>query len=169
MKNLIAIISGEPKSINSEIIVKSWKALDKNIKKKIFLIGNYNLFKEQLKKIKIKTNLKKIFSIDKISVNNSLKILDVPLKYKSAFKVDKKDNALYIKKCLNLAHKLSINKKIGGFINAPIDKKFLNLNYLGVTEYLAKQNNLKSTEVMLIYNKNLSVSPVTTHLPSFFK
>ena len=40
MKNLIAIISGEPNSINSEIISKVWKNLNKNLKKKIFVIGN---------------------------------------------------------------------------------------------------------------------------------
>ena len=34
MKNLIAIVNGEPNSINSEIIVKSWKKLNSKIKKK---------------------------------------------------------------------------------------------------------------------------------------
>ena len=36
--------------------------------------------------------------------------------------------------------------------------------YLGITEYLAKKTNSKNP-VMLIYNKKLSVSPITTHLP----
>ena len=52
MKNLIAIISGEPNSINSEIISKVWKNLNKNLKKKIFVIGNFLLLENQLKKIK---------------------------------------------------------------------------------------------------------------------
>ena len=50
-------------------------------------------------------------------------------------------------------------------INGPISKKsFLNKKYLGITEYLSKKTNLKN-EVMLIYNENLSVSPLTTHIP----
>ena len=50
-------------------------------------------------------------------------------------------------------------------INGPISKKsFLNKKYLGITEYLSKKTNSKN-EVMLIYNENLSVSPLTTHIP----
>ncbi len=49
MKKLIAIVAGEPNSINSEIIVKTWK-IKKN-KKKIFVIGNYLLIKNQINKI----------------------------------------------------------------------------------------------------------------------
>ena len=50
MKN-IAIIAGEPNSINSEIIAKAWKLT--KYKKNLFIIGNYSLIKEQLKKINI--------------------------------------------------------------------------------------------------------------------
>jgi len=50
-------------------------------------------------------------------------------------------------------------------INGPISKKnLLNKNYLGITEYLAKKFKSKSN-AMLIYNKELSVCPITTHLP----
>jgi 4-hydroxythreonine-4-phosphate dehydrogenase len=42
-------------------------------------------------------------------------------------------------------------------------KKFLNKKFLGITEYISK--NLKKKICMLIYNKNLSVCPLTTHLP----
>ena len=50
-------------------------------------------------------------------------------------------------------------------INGPINKtKTLNKKYLGVTEYVAKNFNQKKF-AMLIYNKKLSVCPVTTHLP----
>ena len=36
MKKKIIIISGDPISINSEIIFKSWKKISKNLKKKNF-------------------------------------------------------------------------------------------------------------------------------------
>ena len=51
------------------------------------------------------------------------------------------------------------------FINGPISKKdFLNKKFLGVTEYLSKKTKSKN-EVMLIFNKKLAVSPLTTHIP----
>ena len=39
----ICIVSGDPNSINSEIIFKSWNKLNKKTKNKIILIGNYEL------------------------------------------------------------------------------------------------------------------------------
>ena len=53
-------------------------------------------------------------------------------------------------------------------INGPISKKyFLKKKYLGITEYIADKFRVKKF-AMLIYNKHLSVSPVTTHLPLKF-
>ena len=50
-------------------------------------------------------------------------------------------------------------------INGPIDKsKFLNKQYLGITEYISKKTKSNNT-AMLIYNNELSVCPLTTHLP----
>ena len=37
--------------------------------------------------------------------------------------------------------------------------------YKGITEYISKKTNSEGREVMLLFNKNLSVSPLTTHLP----
>ena len=50
-------------------------------------------------------------------------------------------------------------------INCPINKKnvFRNNNY-GVTEFLALKNKVNKSEVMIIYNKKLSVVPITTHI-----
>ena len=62
---------------------------------------------------------------------------------------------------------LKVMKKIkcSGLINGPISKKtFLKGKYNGITEFLAKKTNSKNP-VMLIYNKTLSVSPLTTHIP----
>jgi len=161
MKKLIAIVAGEPNSINSEIISKAWK---KNNNNNFFLIGNYMLLKKQIHKIGIKISLNKIDTFDQIQQSKKLSVLNVPLKFKSIFKVNILDVREYVLKCLNIAHKLALKKKIKGFINAPIDKKIFNRKYLGVTEYLASINNIKNKEVMMIYNKKLSVVPLTTHL-----
>ena len=46
----ILIVAGDPNSINSEIILKSWKNLNYKIRKKVILIGNYNLISKQKQK-----------------------------------------------------------------------------------------------------------------------
>ena len=40
----------------------------------------------------------------------------------------------------------------------------MNKKFLGITEYIAKRFKIKKV-AMLIYNKELSVCPITTHLP----
>ena len=162
MKKLIAIVAGEPNSINSEIIAKAWKRT-KN-KKNLFFIGNYLILKKQIDKIGIKIEMSKIHSINKIKNKNIFNVLDVPFKFKSIFENNIVNTRNYVIKCLNIAHTLASSKKIKGFINAPIDKKIFNNKYLGVTEYLAHKNIIKEKFVMMIYNKKFSVIPLTTHL-----
>ena len=162
MIKLIAIVAGEPDSINSEIIVKAWKKI-KN-KKNFFIIGDFLLLKKQINKIKLKIQLVKINSIDEIKSIKKLNILNVPLKNRSLFKNNLINTRNYIFNSLDLAHKLSLNKKIKGFINAPIDKTIFKNKFLGVTEYLGNKQKAKNKEIMMIYNKKLSVVPLTTHL-----
>jgi 4-hydroxythreonine-4-phosphate dehydrogenase len=162
MINFIGIIAGEPNSINSEIIAKAWK--NKKNKKNFFIIGNYSLFKKQINKIGIKLPISKINTARDVKDNKKLNILDVPLKSKSIFKHGNTATKNYVFKCFEIAHNLASSKKIKGFINTPINKKIFSNKYLGVTEYLASKNNVKHKEVMMIYNKKLSVVPLTTHV-----
>ena len=46
MKNKILIVSGDPNSINSEIIFKTFKKLNKSIRARTYLISNFNLLKK---------------------------------------------------------------------------------------------------------------------------
>jgi 4-hydroxy-L-threonine phosphate dehydrogenase PdxA len=108
--------------------------------------------------------LVKINSIDEIKSIKKLNILNVPLKNRSLFKNNLINTRNYIFNSLDLAHKLSLNKKIKGFINAPIDKTIFKNKFLGVTEYLGNKQKAKNKEIMMIYNKKLSVVPLTTHL-----
>ena len=155
------IILGEPNSINSEILAKS-----KAFKSKALIIGNYNLLKTQLKILKIKRRLKKIKQPEDIKdTDKILNVLDVPLNFKKAFSVNPKDSSIYIKKCLLIGHKLCIQKRITGIINCSINKKnTFKDKSIGVTEFLARKNNIYKSEVMIIYNKMLSVAPLTTHI-----
>ncbi len=162
MKKKICIIAGEPESINTEIIAKSWKMVSKNLKKKIFIIGNINLINDQFDYIGVKIKINKINSIFDKFDHNKINVLNVDLKYKKAFKINLNKKIRYINKCFNLAHSLCVSKKLVGFINCSIDKNIFN-NYYGVTEYLAKKNKLNDTQNMLIYNNKFSVVPITTH------
>ena len=165
MKNIICIIAGEPNSINSEIIAKAWK---KNVvfkKSNIFIIGNYNLIKLQLKKIKIKIKIKKISTVEKQNFKKSLLILDVPLNFKNPFKITKKNKQIYILKSFKIAIDLARQNKVLGLINCPINKTEIFGNKdIGITEFLAKKEGIYGKEAMLIYNHKLSVVPVTTHI-----
>ena len=164
MKKRIILVGGDPNSINSEIIYKSWIKISNQVKKRIVIISNYKLLKDQFKKLNLKIKLSKIKDISEIHYDNSLQVLNVELNYKNPFNVSKKSASKFVLKSLNLAHKLSLNKKIAGMINCPIDKNLLNRK-IGVTEYLATKCAIKDgSEVMIIKNKKLMISPITTHL-----
>jgi len=169
MNKPIAIIAGEPNSISSEIIFKCWKLKKKYIHKPLFIIGSVQLLNLQMKQLKYKIKIKKINKHFKIRDLNEigLPVYDIDYTQKKPFeKISSKSNK-YIFKCFEVALKFVKDKKILGFINCPISKEYLFKNkHQGVTEFLSKKlNKKKNNEVMLIYNKKLSVSPITTHIP----
>ena len=168
MNKSIAIIAGEPNSISSEIIFKSWKLRNQFIHKPLFVIGSIRLLNLQKKKLKYKIKIKKIDSNFKINdfEDDELPVYDVEYTQKKSFeKISSKTNK-YIFKCFDVAIKFVNDKKILGFINCPIAKEHLFKNkYQGITEFLSRKTNQTGNEVMLIYSKKLSVSPVTTHIP----
>jgi len=166
MKNKIIIVSGDPNSINSEIIYKTWKKLNKKIKKKIYLIANYKLIINQFKKLKYKINVVKVKNLDQNTLTNNLKIIDVPLIFNNSFKVSLNNSSKYVMQSLVLAHNFANNKKVKGIINCAINKKLIKSSKKkGVTEYLASRCKINDdSEVMMIHNKELSVVPLTTHI-----
>ena len=162
----ILIVAGEPNSIFLEIFFKSIKKL--NIKHPLILIASVRLVKLQMKKFKINKKIKVLDLknlLDKKLDNKSINILDVEYKTNHPFeKISSKSN-IYIANCFDIAFKILKKYKINKLINGPIIKKnFFNRKYLGVTEFISKKFKIKKN-AMLIYNKKLSVCPVTTHLP----
>ena len=100
--------------------------------------------------------------------NNKINIIDIKLYNSNIKKMKSKLHSNYIERCFNMAFQLIKNGYTDKFINGPINKRtFLNKRFLGVTEYIASKFNKKKVG-MLIYNKRLSVSPLTTHLPLKF-
>tara|TARA_B100001093_G_C26795717_1_gene1000987 strand:- start:798 stop:1766 length:969 start_codon:yes stop_codon:yes gene_type:complete len=166
MNKKIIIIGGDPNSINTEIIFKTWKKLNNNVKKNIYLISNFELVNRQFKKLKFKCKLMKIKNIDDHLTTKSLKIIDIPLDFKKPFNVSLNKSSKYVLSSLNLAHNLAKNKKVKGIINCAINKNLIKSSKkIGVTEYLASKCSIKkNSEIMMIFNKKLSVVPITTHV-----
>ena len=162
----IIVVAGEPNSIFLEIFLKSLKL--KKYKNPIILICSLKLLKAQMNEIKIKKKIRLIKpnKLTNYKLNNdSINLIDIRYNFESAFeKISKKSN-LYIKQCFNLAIKIIKSGYTNKFINGPISKKnFLDKKFLGITEFISSKFELKNS-AMLIYNKNLSVCPLTTHLP----
>ena len=162
----ILILSGEPNSIFFEIFFKTIKAT--KIKSPIILISSKKLIISQMSKFKFKKKIKllKVSKLNEYKLDNkTINLIDVDYRqYKTFKKITKKSN-YFIKNSFELAFKILKKGKIKKFINGPISKKsFLENKFLGITEYISKSFS-KNKTCMLIYNKNLSVSPVTTHLP----
>ena len=162
----IIIVAGEPNSIFFEIFFKSLKY--KKFKSPIILIASKNLINLQMKKLKVKRQIRLIdfTELKKNRLDNKkINLINVNFNQKKAFdKISNKSNN-YIKKSFDIALKILNEKITYKFINGPISKKFfLKKKYLGITEYLASKTETKNF-AMLIYNKKLSVCPLTTHLP----
>ena len=165
----ILIVNGEPNSIFLEIFFKALKY--RKFNNPIILISSEKLLKLQMKYFNFK---KKIRILDhrklyKYKINNkSINLVNVDFEQTKPFeKISSKSNE-FIKNSFSLGFKIIKKYKIIRFINGPIVKKtFLQSKYPGVTEYISKKFNIKNS-AMLIYNKNLSVCPITTHLPLKF-
>ena len=161
----IIIVAGEPNSIFFELFLK---VIKKKIKSPIILIASKKLITKQAKILKKKINFSITNEFEIIKKKNNLKrinLIDVDFNQSSGFsKITPKSNH-YITTCFDIAIKLLKNNVSNKFINGPISKKtFLKKKYNGITEYLANKTNTKKF-AMIIYNKNLSVCPLTTHLP----
>ena len=162
----ILIVHGEPNSIFLEIFFKTVKY--KKFKNPLVLIGSYKILKFQMKKLKFKMDVKIIDPslLNKIKLNNkTINIIDINYSKNIKFqKISSKSNN-YIRDCFEVSFKILKSGITNKLINGPISKNtFLNKKFLGITEYLANKTKANSN-VMLIYNKKLSVSPITTHLP----
>lgn len=162
----ILIVAGEPNSIFFEIFFKIIKK--KNIKSPIIIVSSKKLITLQMKKLGFnkKINLLMPFNLkDQKFTNKTINLIDVEYNPKKAFEKISNKSSKFIENSFKLAFKVIKENNIHKFINGPISKKtFLNKKFLGITEYLSKKFLIKKT-AMLIYNKDLSVCPVTTHLP----
>ena len=162
----ILTVAGEPNSIFLEIF---FKVIKKNkIFSPLILITSSKLLKMQMIKLKFKKKIKLLdpLLLDKYKLDNkSINLINVEYNPNKAFEKISTKSTIFIENSFKLAFKVIKKYKFQKFINGPISKKsFLNKKFLGITEYISKRFKTKNT-CMLIYNKNLSVCPITTHLP----
>ena len=172
----IIIVSGEPYSVFLEIFFKTLSNKKiRNFKNPILIIASYDLLLKQMKKLKYSFKIKlvddKFFNLNKLN-NRKINLINVNFNQKKVFDKISSSSNYYIAQCFNVGLKLMKESKGCALINGPISKKhFLKKRFPGITEYLASKTGHAGNEVMLIYNNNLSVSPITTHLTlkSIFK
>ena len=152
----ILIVPGEKKSIFFEIFFKSIKS--KKINSPLILVCSKKILDNEIKKnnLNIKIELINLAQIIKKRFNKKrLYVIDI----------NNHNSKTYIQRCFSLAFKIIKQGLSNKLINGPINKsKTLKKKHLGMTEYIAKNFNQKKF-AMLIYNDNLSVCPITTHLP----
>ena len=160
----IVILNGEPNSVFLEIF---FKALKKKYRSHIILISSIKLLKHYMKKFNYKKN------INIIDINNlkkkklkkdSINLFNLDINLNNFKKISPRSND-FIKKSFDAGLKLIQNGFTNKLINGPISKKsFLNKKFPGITEYISSKT--KTTKfAMLIFNKKLSVCPITTHVP----
>jgi len=162
---VILIILGEPNSTFSELLFKYFKSnYFKKNKKKIVLVGCKKLLEKQMNYLRYKFDLNEILNINDSS-HGLINIINVDYKFDKVFTCISKSSNEYIEKCFTMCVNILKNNKSISLINGPISKAhFLKKKFPGITEYIGKKTNSENT-VMLIYNKKLSVSPLTTHIP----
>jgi 4-hydroxythreonine-4-phosphate dehydrogenase len=166
IKEPIIIVAGEPNSVFLEIF---FKAIEKNkYKRPLIIIVSKELLQAQMNKLgfiyEINTINKNFNKLDKLD-NKKINLIDVSYEFNKCFdKISDKSND-YIKETFNVALDILRRKKFSKLINGPISKKhFLGGKNFGITEYLAQKTKREDKVAMLIFNKKLSVSPLTTHL-----
>jgi len=162
----ILIVHGEPNSVFLEIFFKS--IIYKKFKNPLILICSQKILKFQMKKLKFKIGIKILnpLLLNNIKLNNkTINVIDIDYNKNLNFKKISNKSNQYIKNCFEMSFKILKSGITDKFINGPISKKFfLNKKFLGITEYLTKKTKTNQS-AMLIYNKKLSVCPITTHLP----
>ena len=158
----VIIVCGDPKSTFNEILIKTLKnKIFKGAKFPIILVGSIKLIKKELKRLKVKINLQN-FDNQKNLHRNNIYYIDIPIDLKNLSLIKKNS---YIEKSFEVALNLLKKDNSLALINGPISKTtFLKGKYNGITEFLAFKTR-SYNEVMFLFNKELSVSPITTHIP----
>tara|TARA_B100000945_G_scaffold320229_1_gene329628 strand:- start:2820 stop:3797 length:978 start_codon:yes stop_codon:yes gene_type:complete len=169
----IVIVAGEPNSVFLEIFFKTYKKI--SFKKPILLVVSKKLLLSQMKSLKYRLSFnfleKKNMNLENLS-NKKINVINIDYNFKKPFDKISYKSKKYINDCFNIGLNIIKKNNLKFLVNGPISKShFLEKEYQGITEYLADKTNKSGDETMLIFNKELSVCPITTHdaLRTIFK
>lgn len=155
MSKLIGVTIGDIDGIGIILLIDSWK---KKKLRNFILFTNINIFKNFLKKRKIK------LEINKVNYNNELKYDKLCF---NVFDFNAKNKYENILKSIDYSYKENLKKSIIGFVTLPLRKDLiknrLDKDFMGHTEYLEKLDKANGSN-MILYNKKITVSTLTTHI-----
>ncbi len=156
MPKLIAVTIGDIKGIGIYLLLENWQT---NKLKNFILFCNKDIIRRYIKKNKIKAKLN-IINSNKSDINYKNNCLNV-------FTFLSKNNEDNTYKSLKFAHEFCINKKCIGLVTLPLRKdlikKKIDKNFIGHTEFFQNLEN-KSNSNMILYHKEIIISPLTTHI-----
>ena len=168
----LIIVLGEPNSIFIEILSKVLKKkfIKSIINYPIIIIGSKELILSQIKTLNQKLKFEEIKNEipDIKKLKNKVYLINIKYNFTKTFDKISSRSKKYIAESFKVAIKFlnyGISDKL---INGPISKKhFLTKKYPGITEYIFHKSRSKISRnpVMLLFNKNLTISPLTTHVP----
>ena len=84
MKNKIILTSGDPNSVNSEIIYKTWRKLNKSLKK--YLLYQRITLSHQFKRLKYSTKIVSVKDLNQKITHSGLKVLNVDISFKKSLR-----------------------------------------------------------------------------------
>jgi len=149
------VFLGDIDSINIELINSSHKKLKNKLN--YILLGNISDLLKYLKKISSNLQINEV--LDPINFSNYNK------NHLNIFNIENVSNEKYrnLLNQIEIANNLSVISK-NDLVTLPINKSIFkkNMNFNGMTEYLAKINN-KDTN-MLMHGEKFSIIPLTTHI-----
>ncbi len=156
MTNFTAITIGDINGIGIEILIK---LLKKNKIKNIILFTNFNFLKILINKRRINLNIN--------IVNEKFKDLNYKNDSLNIFSYNAKTNEENTYKSLKYAYQFCNKNICIGIITLPLRKDLIkekiDKKFIGHTEFFQKLDNKKYSN-MILYNKKIIISPLTTHI-----
>tara|TARA_B100000963_G_scaffold360857_1_gene393490 strand:+ start:2835 stop:3812 length:978 start_codon:yes stop_codon:yes gene_type:complete len=158
MNSIVAITIGDINGIGIKILIDLWK---KNSLRNFILFTDIKVFKEYVKKNKLKIN------INLVNNNNddNIKFVKREFNIYSFDSVSLEDNTY---KSLKYSYKYCKIKFCKGLITLPLRKDLIinkiDKKFIGHTEYFQKIDNKKMSNMILFHDK-IIISTLTTHIP----
>ncbi len=156
MNNLIAVSIGDLNGIGIEILFKIWKKKTNN---NFVLFTNYKIISNLIKKKKLSIKLNR--------VNTYHNYIKFKKNYLNIFDYNATSHVENTYKSIIYAHKETTDNNFIGLLTLPLRKdliiKKIDKSFIGHTEFLQRLENKKYSN-MILYNKKIIVSPLTTHI-----